>query len=143
MVTIHKTEKQSVYSFERTTNGIAIHVTPVFIDQESRPEDDFYLWAYQVRIENQSADTVKILDRQWSVVDARGTSRLISGAGVFEDQPVLKPGDAFEYTNTIPLATTSGLISGKYALEANETDILEVDAPAFSLDSPYESAIKH
>lgn len=143
MVTIHKTEKQSVYSFERTTQGIAIHVTPVFVDQESRPEDDFYLWAYQVRIENQGVDTIRILDRQWSVIDARGMTKTITGAGVFEDQPVLKPGDAFEYTNTIPLSTTSGLISGKYALEANKGDILEVEAPVFSLDSPYEPALKH
>ena len=149
MDTVHKTEKQSVYSFERISNGISVSVTPIFIDQESRPEDHFYLWAYQVRIENKGLDTIRILDREWSVVDARGMQKLISGTGVFEDRPILKPGDAFEYTNTIPLSTTSGLMSGKYALESTpensafEKNILEVEAPAFSLDSPYEPALKH
>lgn len=131
-----KRDAQTIFSFESSTEGISVNVTPVFIEQESNPEDHFYLWAYQVRIENKGEKTIRILDRQWSVIDGRGAKRTITGAGVFDDHPTLKPGDAFEYTNTIPLKTTSGLISGKYAVESNDS-ILEIAVPLFSLDSPY------
>jgi len=129
----------ALYSFEKTTNDIRVVVTPVFMDEESKPEEHFYLWAYQVRIENRSPTSIKILDRQWRVIDAQGAMQTISGAGVFKDQPSLKPGDAFEYTNTIPLGTTSGFMTGKYALEEAQGTFIDIDIPTFSLDSPYES----
>lgn len=143
MITKQKTDKQSVFSFEKITDGISINVTPVFVDQESRPDDHFYLWAYQVRIENQGKTSVKILDREWSIVDGRGMRKTITGTGVFEGQPTLNPGDAFQYTNTIPLSTTYGLISGKYAMEVPQGKILEIETPVFSLDSPYGSKLLH
>lgn len=129
----------SLYTFEKTTNDIRVLVTPVFMDEESRPEEHFYLWAYQVRIENRSPSSIKILDRQWKVIDAHGTTQNISSVGVFKDQPALKPGDAFEYTNTIPLGTTSGFMTGKYALEKTRGTFVDVEIPTFSLDSPYDS----
>ncbi len=129
----------SLYTFEKTTDDIRVLVTPVFMDEESKPEEHFYLWAYQVRIENRSSSSIKILDRRWKVIDAHGATQNIFGAGVFKDQPALKPGDAFEYTNTIPLGTTSGFMIGKYALEKAKGTFIDVDIPTFSLDSPYES----
>lgn len=138
---IHETDHQSVYRFERVTHGISIHVMPIFVEQESRPEDHYYLWAYQVRIENQGRHSIKILDRQWSVIDDRGMNQFVSGAGVFEEPPVLKPGDAFEYTNTIPLKTTSGMIAGCYTIDVGGGECLDIEAPLFSLDSPYETKL--
>tara|TARA_R110002095_G_scaffold202080_1_gene183327 strand:- start:1699 stop:2106 length:408 start_codon:yes stop_codon:yes gene_type:complete len=128
-----------LYTFEKTTDDIRVLVTPVFMDEDSKPEDLFYLWAYQVRIENLSPSSITILDRQWKVIDAHGVTQNISGPGVFKDRPSLKPGDAFEYTNTIPLGTTSGFMTGKYALEKAKGTFVDIDIPTFSLDSPYES----
>lgn len=128
-----------LYTFEKTTDDIRVLVTPVFMDEESKPEKYFYLWAYQVRIENRGALPVTILDRQWKVIDAHGATKTISGVGVFKDQPALKPGDAFEYTNTIPLGTTSGFMTGKYAMEKASGSFIDIDIPTFSLDSPYGS----
>ena len=129
------------YTFEKTTNDIRVLVTPMFMDEESNPDKHFYLWAYQVRIENLSPAPIKIFDRQWKVIDAHGTTKNISGAGMFKDQPSLKPGDSFEYTNTIPLGTTSGFMLGKYALEKAKGTFIDIDIPIFSLDSPYESQL--
>ena len=130
-----------VYSFERTTNDISVSVTPIFMDDQSDPEKHFYLWAYQVRIENHGQDSITILDRQWHVIDALGTSQDITGTGIFKERPSLNPGDSFEYTNTIPLSTTSGFMTGKYDIEKNRGTFLEIDAPPFSLDSPYEHKV--
>ncbi len=128
---------RQLYSFERTTDDIRISVTPVFMDEESDPLKHFYLWAYQVRIENLGSESITILDRQWHVIDGLGATQDIVGTGVFKDRPSLHPGDSFEYTNTIPLSTTSGFITGKYALERPSGIFIEISAPTFSLDSPY------
>lgn len=134
---------RQLYSFERTTDDIRVSVTPVFMDEESDPTKHFYLWAYQVRIENLGQDSIKILDRQWHVVDALGATQDIAGVGVFQDKPSLNPGDSFEYTNTIPLSTTSGFITGTYALEKNSGTFIAIKAPTFSLDSPYAQKTLH
>lgn len=127
-----------VMTFEKTSHDIRVSVTPVFLEEDSRPEDHFYLWAYQVRIENRRKSPVTIVDRMWNVVDAHGTSKSITGIGIFKNLPPLKPGDAFEYTNSIPLSTTSGFMMGQYALEGPSGKFLDIDVPSFSLDSPYE-----
>ncbi len=130
---------RDIYSFERTTDDIRVSVMPIFMDEESKPEKHFYLWAYQVRIENLSKTPITILDRQWHVIDAMGGTKDISGPGVFKEKTALSPGDSFEYTNTIPLSTTSGFITGTYALETTPGTFTEISAPVFSLDSPYQS----
>ena len=132
---------KDIYSFERTTDEISVSVTPVFMDEESNPEKHFYLWAYQVRIENQGKTAITILDRQWHVIDAMGTTQDIAGTGVFKDKTSLNPGDSFEYTNTIPLSTTSGFMTGKYDIEKEQGVFTEIEAPTFSLDSPYDRRI--
>ncbi|MBV9329942.1 MAG: Co2+/Mg2+ efflux protein ApaG [Alphaproteobacteria bacterium] len=124
--------------YERTTNGIRIAVLPAFIDDQSSPEDDRYLWSYTITIENRSRETVQLVSRYWHITDAIGRVQEVRGSGVVGAQPVLAPGQSFEYTSACPLSTASGHMVGKYLMKAGNGDAFEAEIPAFLLESPHE-----
>lgn len=124
--------------YQKTTHAIQVTVKTSYLDDQSSPVDDHYVWAYQVRIENQGAETVQLLNRYWQITDENGQVHEVRGAGVVGEQPVLKPGDSFEYTSGTPLATPSGIMVGAYQMETESGTALEVAIPAFSLDSPHQ-----
>lgn len=125
--------------YTRTTHDITITVNPVYLEDQSSPGDNHYVWAYRVRIENHRDQTVQLLRRHWKITDAMGRMQEVQGAGVVGEQPVLQPGDSYEYTSGTPLPTPSGIMVGRYQMEAEGGDRFDVDIPAFSLDSPHES----
>lgn len=124
--------------YEKETLGIRVAVEPDFLDDQSEPEDDHYVWAYRVRINNESGRTVRLTHRRWMITNAKGHTEVIQGEGVVGEQPVLQPGEAFEYTSGAPLTTPSGLMVGSYAMETDQGEAFDVDIPAFSLDSPHQ-----
>jgi ApaG protein len=125
--------------YKASTRSITVIVTPAYLEQESTPASNEFRWAYQVRIENHGGRTVKLLSRHWRITDARGRTQEVRGAGVVGEQPVLAPGQAFEYRSWTPLATPSGIMAGSYAMEDPESgEQFDVAVPAFSLDSPYQ-----
>lgn len=124
--------------YSRITHDIRVTVQPVYLEEQSSPEDGQYVWAYQVRIENLGQETVRLRSRYWSITDAHGRTQEVRGPGVVGEQPLLKPGDSFEYTSGCPLQTPSGVMVGSYEMEAESGDRLEVAIPAFSLDSPHQ-----
>jgi ApaG protein len=122
-----------------TTAGITITVKPYYLEDQSAPEQSHYVWAYQVRIENNGSRTVQLRNRHWRITDSHGRTQEVRGAGVVGEQPVLRPGDSFEYTSGTPLPTPSGIMAGSYQMEASETgERFEVRIPSFSLDSPHQ-----
>lgn len=123
--------------FSETTASITVTVRPVFIEEQSSPDEDKYVWAYKVRIENRGRETVQLLNRHWKITDARGKLEEVRGPGVVGEQPVLKPGEAFEYTSGCPLRTPSGFMAGTYEMERPDGSRFEVRIPMFSLDSPH------
>lgn len=124
--------------YERTTRNISVTVTPIFLEDQSEPDENHFVWAYQVRIENHGPDTVQLRSRYWHITDANGLVQEVRGSGVVGEQPVLEPGQSFEYTSGTPLATPSGIMVGSYQMQTDEGDLIEVDIPAFSLDSPHQ-----
>jgi ApaG protein len=124
--------------YEQTTRAIKVVVKPIYLEDQSSPADNHYVWAYQVRIENQGAETVQLRRRHWQITDAMGRIQEVRGAGVVGEQPVLNPGDAFEYTSGTPLPTPSGIMVGSYEMETRDGATFEVAIPAFSLDSPHQ-----
>ena len=124
--------------YSAVTRSIKITVKPVYLEDQSSPGDNHYVWAYQVRIENQGEDTVQLRSRYWRITDSLGRVQEVRGAGVVGEQPVLKPGDSFEYTSGTPLPTPSGIMSGEYQMENERGELFEIMIPAFSLDSPYQ-----
>ena len=121
-----------------TTHDIRVTVQPMYLDEQSSPEDQQFVWAYQVRIENLGDRTVRLRNRYWSITDARGRTQEVRGPGVVGEQPLLRPGESFEYTSGCPLSTPSGMMVGAYEMEAESAERLDVDIPAFSLDSPHQ-----
>lgn len=128
--------KEAMY--QKTTRSIEVTVKPFYLEEQSSPGDGHFVWGYQVRIENQGGETVQLLSRQWRLTDALGRVREVRGAGVVGEQPVLRPGEAFEYTSGAPLETPSGIMAGSYQMTTDTGERFEVVIPAFSLDSPHE-----
>ena len=126
-----------MYSAE--TNGIRVTVHPHFLEDQSEPEKDHFVWAYTVRIENEGGETVQLINRHWRITDANGISQEVRGPGVVGEQPVLNPGSDFEYTSGTPLGTPSGIMVGSYEMENAQGVRFEVAIPAFSLDSPHQA----
>lgn len=123
--------------FTATTNGIRVTVQAIFLEDQSDPDNASYVWAYQVRIENHGQATVQLMRRTWNITDARGRTQVVQGDGVIGEQPVLEPGEMFEYTSGTPLDTPSGIMTGTYhMIDTVNGEKLDVEIPAFSLDSP-------
>lgn len=124
--------------YSAVTQSIKVTVKPVYLEDQSSPAENRYVWAYHVRIENQGEDTVQLRSRHWRITDALGRLQEVRGAGVVGEQPVLKPGEAFEYTSGTPLPTPSGIMTGTYEMERDSGDRFDIKIPAFSLDSPHQ-----
>lgn len=129
--------------YQKTTADITVSVQPCFLEDESVPEDGRYVWAYRVTIRNGGQRTVQLRSRYWRITDAQGMVQEIEGEGVVGDQPVLKPGESYEYTSGAPLPTPSGFMVGSYHMIDSEGARLTVDIPAFSLDSPHQHSLVH
>ncbi len=129
------------YSLE--TDQIKVTVYPIFLDNQSDPDEYHFLWAYHVKIENLSDHVVQLRSRYWRIIDGFGRLQEVKGPGVVGEQPVLNPGDSFEYTSGTPLSTPSGIMDGYYMMETSKGDELMIKIPSFSLDSPFDRMNLH
>ena len=126
------------FAYECVTRGIKVSVKPAFIEDQSEPDEGHFLWSYAVTIENRGLETVQLLSRYWHITDAVGRVQEVHGPGVVGAQPVLEPGQSFEYTSGCPLPTPSGAMAGRYQMRTASGEAFEVEIPAFLLESPYE-----
>lgn len=115
------------------TRGIRITVHPVFLEEQSRPADGRYVFAYYVRIENVGADTVQLRRRRWLIHDAAGEDTEVEGEGVVGQQPVIPSGGVHEYQSYCVLKSTSGYMEGTYTFEQEDGTSLDADIPRFTL----------
>lgn len=129
--------------YEKKTNDINIIVAPVYMDEQSSPRENHFVWAYQVTIKNEGDEAVRLVSRYWKITDSLGISQEVEGDGVIGEQPVLNPGEEYEYTSGTPLSTPSGIMVGSYNMEGQNGQNFKVDIPAFSLDSPYQNTVVH
>ncbi len=130
--------------YRANTGGIEVTVRTYFLEDQSDPDEGKWVWAYQVRIENQGRETVQLLRRTWRITDAHGRMQVVQGAGVVGEQPVLEPGEAFEYTSGTPLDTASGFMVGTYHMvRTASAQEFDVAIPAFSLDGPGQPTLLH
>ncbi|MDR3132291.1 MAG: Co2+/Mg2+ efflux protein ApaG [Rickettsiales bacterium] len=127
-----------------TTNSVEVTVLPVYIEEQSIPYENCYVWIYNVKIKNKSSSTIQLLSRHWQIIDYKGKVNEIAGAGVIGEQPVIKPGEVFRYTSGTYLNAPSGIMQGRYEfLNEESTKVFEVMIPPFSLDSPYINSKPH
>lgn len=131
-------------AYSATTRGVRVAVRAFYLDDQSEPDRGQYVWAYRVEIRNDSAVTVQLRARSWLITDGQGRTQRVHGEGVIGEQPVLEPGESFEYTSGTPLPTPSGFMRGAYHMvETVSGETFDVAIPAFSLDSPHQSGGVH
>jgi len=129
--------------FQRTTRQITVSVQPTFLPDQSAPDSNHFFWAYTVLIENGGPDTVQLRARYWRIIDGNGRTIEVKGAGVVGQQPILRPGETFEYKSGTPLETPSGMMLGAYQMQTADGQAFQVDIPIFPLDSPHEERRVH
>jgi ApaG protein len=122
--------------YRAVTRHIEVTVEPNFVPKQSPPHRSHYFWSYTIVITNSGEETVQLKTRHWIITDASGRQQEVRGEGVVGEQPVLGPGERFEYTSGVPLSTASGIMTGRYQMVTESGERFEVDVPTFSLDSP-------
>ncbi len=116
--------------------AIAITVKTAYLPGRSNPEENRYFFAYTITIRNNGKRVAQLLSRHWIITDADGNRQEVRGEGVVGQQPVLAPGESFEYTSGTFLATPVGTMKGSYQMIEAEGDRFEANIPEFVLSFP-------
>ena len=112
-----------------------VEVTSRFLPEQSMPEQGMYMFAYTVSIANVGEVPAQLVSRTWNVNDANGHTEKVKGLGVVGQQPLLQPGQSFEYTSGTRLRTPTGTMHGSYFCVAEDGEKFDVDIPMFVLDA--------
>lgn len=122
---------------DTTTQGIRVQVESLYDEDRSAPQESYYFFAYRVRISNVGTETAQLLSREWIITDATGYQQQVQGPGVVGEQPVLAPGEAFEYTSFCPLSTPVGSMHGIYRMIRETGETFDAVIAPFSLAVPH------
>ena len=122
--------------YRAMTRNIEVQVEPFYMEEQSDPSEEHFVWGYRITIDNQSDESVQLVARYWQITDERGRIEEVRGDGVVGEQPALDPGDSYQYTSGCPLSTPSGIMVGRYTMRNADGELFEVAIPAFSLDIP-------
>jgi len=127
---------KELFAHSATTDGVTVRVSVSFLPEQSEPAKGRWFWAYHIRIENGSARTIQLISREWTISDGRGVTHEVQGEGVVGEQPVMQPGESFDYVSGCPLQTPTGAMSGRYFMVAEDGASFPVDIPRFPLVAP-------
>lgn len=117
-------------------NKILVEAQPLYIEAQSSPEQDRYVFAYTITITNVGSIPARLLTRHWLITDANGKSQEVNGEGVIGEQPYLKPGETFRYTSGAMIETPVGVMQGKYTMISDNGDNFKAPIPKFTLSIP-------
>ena len=112
-----------------------VDVQPRYLQEQSAPDQGLFVFAYKIKITNTGSVAAQLISRTWNVNDANGHTEKVKGLGVVGQQPLLKPGDAFEYTSGTRLRTPTGTMHGSFYCVAEDGEKFDVDVPMFVLDA--------
>ena len=126
-----------MYTSEAVTRGIRIHVTSQYSAEHSQPFQNQWFFLYTIEISNESEETVQLISRHWIITDASNHVEEVRGLGVVGKQPVLAPGESFEYTSGCPLTTPFGSMRGTYQMVTVNGKRFDVEVAPFALTEPY------
>lgn len=122
---------------EKTQCDIRIQVATSYVDDESEPDSDRYVFAYTITISNSGDVAAQLISRHWIITDADGEVEEVRGPGVIGQQPVLEPGQSFEYSSGCPLGTSFGTMHGTYQMVTLNGEPFDVEIAPFALSLPY------
>ena len=120
---------------EENKNPMSIVVHPTYIAEQSDPDVNRFIFAYTITITNQGTVAAQLISRHWIITDANFEAQEVRGLGVVGQQPVLQPGEVFEYTSGCQLETPVGTMRGSYQMVTDQGEAFEVDIPAFTLSA--------
>lgn len=115
---------------------IQVSVETEFLPQQSDPEDNKFVFAYHITIENNDATDVKLLNRYWLITDGDGNKSEVAGSGVIGQQPIIKPGKKHQYSSGCVLETPVGTMEGYYEMQLPDNSLVKAIIPVFSLSQP-------
>ena len=115
---------------------IDVQTAPQFLPDQSDPDNDRYVFAYTITIKNIGSVPAQLISRHWIITDANNAVQEVRGLGVVGEQPLLKPGESFEYTSGTALATPVGTMKGTYQMTAEDGVQFEAEIPEFTLAIP-------
>ncbi len=118
------------------SSTIKVTSVPRFLAEQSDPEANRYVFAYTITLENIGSMAARLISRHWLITDSDGKEQEVRGLGVVGEQPLLQPGESFQYTSGCQLETPVGVMRGSYQMEAEDGTSFEVDIPAFTLAAP-------
>ena len=124
-------------SSEAVTNNVRVEVESQYAPERSQPFQNHWFFHYTVRISNEGDETVQLLSRHWIITDGNGHVEEVRGAGVVGEQPVLSPGESFEYTSGCQLKTSTGTMRGTYQMVTEDGSHFDVEIAPFALAEPY------
>jgi ApaG protein len=115
---------------------ISINVNTTYLADQSDPSADRYVFAYSISIANTGTVAAQLISRHWIITDAENVTQEVKGLGVVGEQPLLRPGESFEYTSGTALATPVGTMEGSYQMVAEDGNKFDAEIPVFTLSMP-------
>ncbi|WP_442678432.1 Co2+/Mg2+ efflux protein ApaG [Sphingomonas sp. ASY06-1R] len=125
-----------LFPYSAQTRDVIVRVSVSFLPEQSDPESRNWFWAYHIRLENVGEQDVQLLTRRWVIMDGRGARHLVEGEGVVGEQPVIAPGQSYDYVSGCPLDTPTGSMEGSYQMVDADGTLFDVAIPRFSLVGP-------
>ena len=121
---------------DTTTSGIRIQVESIYVEERSDPQESYFFFAYHVVISNVGRETAQLMSREWIITDSDGNVERVEGDGVVGEQPLLAPGQVFEYTSFCPLRTSMGSMQGSYLMRPAGGESFRAEIAPFTLAVP-------
>lgn len=118
-------------------NLIEVNVKTRYIEEQSSPEQERYVFSYNVTLYNAGSVAAKLMTRHWIITDANGNVQEVHGEGVVGEKPYLRPGESYEYTSGTVLETPVGSMQGSYQMVTDDGRAFDADIPAFTLALPH------
>ena len=126
-----------MFSSEVTTRNIRVRVQAQYDPSRSNPQLNQWFFLYTVTIANQGHETAQLISRHWIITDGIGKVEEVRGLGVVGEQPVLEPGQSFEYTSGCPLTTPFGTMHGTYQMVNQAAEKFDIEIAPFTLTESY------
>ena len=130
------TRQEKRHMSEQSNHHISIEVETSYIEGQSEPDNERYVFSYTITIRNEGELPAQLVSRHWIITDANGNTQEVKGEGVVGEQPHLKPGEGFQYTSGTMIATPVGSMRGSYQMVAENGDQFDADIPSFTLAIP-------
>ncbi|MDB5683263.1 MAG: ApaG domain protein [Sphingomonas bacterium] len=127
---------KALFPHAAQTRDVTIRVSVSFLADQSEPGKGRWFWAYHIRIENEGSQAVQLISRHWRITDGRGARHDVRGEGVVGEQPIIEPGNSFDYVSGCPLHTPTGAMEGTFHMAVADGTTFDAAIPRFPLIGP-------